>query len=457
MRIPVLRVLALLVVPGLASAATTFVRLAPNTYANARAISADGTVVVGNTVGDAFRWSAATGLQLLGAGFTSIATGVSGDGSVVVGNDPQFPDGYHFFRWTSPTGRQYIARGQAADISADGTTIVGSQFDNAFRWTSATGLIPLPGFSYTSAEAVSADGSVIAGSVSTTPSIAHAGRWTAATGWVDLGLLPGGSSAAFPVASATAMSANGAVLGGFSATTAPSEEAFRWTQSSGMVRLDNLPVNNFSRVIVRGISADGSVLVGEGEQAFIWTAWAGTQDLRLFLVANGATGLDGWNLFLIGGITPDGRFITGSGSSPSGNLEAWIAEIEPFPPPAAVDDGPIAVIEGVATVIPVGANDTNFTDPVTVTVTGLPTKGTISAVSAPGSAAGMTITYTANNGAVGQDSFVYSMTDGTPASDSASVTVNISPASSGGGGGALDGFSLLALGLMGVMRRKLSS
>jgi len=129
--------------------------------------------------------------------------------------------------------------------------------------------------------------------------------------------------------------------------------------------------------------------------------------------------------------------------------------------PAAVDDGSIAVTEGVANVIPVGANDSNFTDPVTVTVTTPPTKGTISAVSASGPAAGMTITYTANIGAVGADSFVYSMTDSTPATDSATVTVNISSASSGGGGGgygggggALDGFSLLALGLMGVMRRR---
>lgn len=128
--------------------------------------------------------------------------------------------------------------------------------------------------------------------------------------------------------------------------------------------------------------------------------------------------------------------------------------------PAAVDDDSIAVTEGVANIIPVGANDRNFTDPVTVTVTTPPTKGTISAVSAPGPAAGMTITYTANIGAVGVDSFVYSMADSTPTTDSATVTVNISPASSGGGGGSLDAISLLALGLMGVMgvmRRKVSS
>jgi hypothetical protein len=102
-------------------------------------------------------------------------------------------------------------------------------------------------------------------------------------------------------------------------------------------------------------------------------------------------------------------------------------------PRIAADDGPIAVIAGVAKVIPVGANDTGFTNPVTVTVTTLPTKGTITAISPPGPAAGITITYTANIGAVGADSFVYEMTDSSPAADSATVTLNISPDVDGDG------------------------
>ncbi|MEO7387248.1 MAG: Ig-like domain-containing protein, partial [Gammaproteobacteria bacterium] len=93
----------------------------------------------------------------------------------------------------------------------------------------------------------------------------------------------------------------------------------------------------------------------------------------------------------------------------------------------AVDDGPVSVTAGVAAVIPVGANDTGFTDPVSVAVTTAPTKGTINAISPTGPAAGMTITYTANAGSSGTDSFAYEMTDGTPASDTAAVSVNISP------------------------------
>ena len=90
----------------------------------------------------------------------------------------------------------------------------------------------------------------------------------------------------------------------------------------------------------------------------------------------------------------------------------------------AVDDGPVDVLEATATPIVVGANDVNFTNPVTVTITTNPTKGPIPTVSAAGPAAGQTITYTSNVGATGTDTFVYSMTDGT-STDTATVTVNI--------------------------------
>jgi len=94
-------------------------------------------------------------------------------------------------------------------------------------------------------------------------------------------------------------------------------------------------------------------------------------------------------------------------------------------PPEAVDDGPIAATEGVATVIPVGANDTGYTDPSTITIVTQPTKGSITTFSPPGPPAGMTITYTANIGQLGADSFVYRLTDTAPFTDTATVTINI--------------------------------
>ena len=96
-------------------------------------------------------------------------------------------------------------------------------------------------------------------------------------------------------------------------------------------------------------------------------------------------------------------------------------------PPGTNDDFTFSVAAGATQVIPVGANDTGFADPVTVTVTTQPTKGTITAISAPGPTTGMTVTYTANVGALGADSFVYQMVDSTPFTDSATVSLNITP------------------------------
>ncbi|MEZ5563822.1 MAG: Ig-like domain-containing protein [Gammaproteobacteria bacterium] len=91
----------------------------------------------------------------------------------------------------------------------------------------------------------------------------------------------------------------------------------------------------------------------------------------------------------------------------------------------AVDDGPVDVLEATATDINVGANDTNFTNPVTITrTTPDPTKGTAVVATGTGNAADVTITYTSNVGATGTDTFGYSITDGTN-TDTATVTVNI--------------------------------
>ena len=95
-----------------------------------------------------------------------------------------------------------------------------------------------------------------------------------------------------------------------------------------------------------------------------------------------------------------------------------------IPAPEAVNDGPVTAAQGVAVVIPVGANDTGFTDPVTVTITTLPTRGVITAISPPGPTATRIISYTANTGYTGPDTFTYRITDGT-STDTATVTIII--------------------------------
>lgn len=110
-----------------------------------------------------------------------------------------------------------------------------------------------------SGAAVSAGGDVVVGTTSETgPSVvSRAFRWTAATGLVDIGALPGAAST-----SATALSADGAVVVGNSGN-----RAFRWSLASGLTGLGSLVgADGFSWA--SGVSADGSVVVGRSESDF---------------------------------------------------------------------------------------------------------------------------------------------------------------------------------------------
>ncbi len=98
-----------------------------------------------------------------------------------------------------------------------------------------TGLGDLDGgIFYSRAYAVSADGTVVAGS-SSSASGDEAFRWTS-SGMTGLGDLPGGSF----YSQAKGVSADGAVVVGYS-EHASSTEAFRWTSADGMRSCDGHP------------------------------------------------------------------------------------------------------------------------------------------------------------------------------------------------------------------------
>jgi probable HAF family extracellular repeat protein len=140
---------------------------------------------------------------------------------------------------------------------------------------------------------------------------------------------------------ATAVSGDGSVVVGLSENDEVGRaEAFRWTAVSGMVGLGLLPGGTYTEP--HAVSADGSVIVGSGdiayddEDAFIWTENAGIQRLFEVLVANGATGLNGWTLEYAFDISSDGKWVVGYGINPNGSPEAFLADISSVPIPAAV-------------------------------------------------------------------------------------------------------------------------
>jgi uncharacterized membrane protein len=188
---------------------------------SASACSADGSVIVGyahSSAGhdEAFR-KVGTGpmepLGLLGSGefAQSGASAVSADGSIVVGATDSDEGGGGYgtpevaFRWTAAGGMEalgwlddYVSRSGASDISADGSTVVGSSLVHevgggyvyhGFRWTAAGGMrdIGQPGCGQAvNPVGVSADGSVIIGTVECGPHGQSAFIWTPSLGLVDL-------------------------------------------------------------------------------------------------------------------------------------------------------------------------------------------------------------------------------------------------------------------------------
>ena len=107
--------------------------------------------------------------------------------------------------------------GTAVDVSADGTYVTG-QYNGGpgYRWAPTLNVFEtlpsLPGgTSYSTGYAISADGSAIAGRSDT--STAFLGfRWTAATGSVSQGDLPGGGTGSAADPTATSSSADPAAL-----------------------------------------------------------------------------------------------------------------------------------------------------------------------------------------------------------------------------------------------------
>ncbi|RMD79067.1 MAG: PEP-CTERM sorting domain-containing protein, partial [Gammaproteobacteria bacterium] len=207
-----------------------------------------------------------------------------------------------------------------------------------FRWTAGTGMVglgDLPGSVFNSgAYGVSGDGSVVVG-WGTGSNGVEAALWTAGTGMVSLGQLP-----ALPHGSgAFAISSDGSVVVGWSWSGSGGIEAFRWDAGTGMVGLGDLPGGTFFSQ-ARAVSGDGSVVVGEGhsdngQEAFIWDAKSGMRRLADVLVSDYGLDLGGFVLRSALGISGDGQVIVGCGINGAGQEEAWIASLRgaSLPPP----------------------------------------------------------------------------------------------------------------------------
>lgn len=141
-------------------------------------ISNDASTIVGQTSTNIAYHRAGgltTTISPLSGGTTSQATGVSADGSVVVGTSVGIGANDAFLWTTSSVSATPLggSNSSASAISSDASTIVGRSSNLAFRYdvgaTTMTSLGDLPGgFGQSNARDVSADGSVIVGQGSST-------------------------------------------------------------------------------------------------------------------------------------------------------------------------------------------------------------------------------------------------------------------------------------------------
>ena len=269
-------------------------------YSYAYGVSNNGSVVVGtyddlNNIPQAFRWTSSGVTQpVLPAGASrSILRGVSSNGSVSVGSYTDSSSKEHAFSWTSSGVAEFIelsgGSSGANAVSADGTATVGwsasASTRHAVRWTgnTVTDLHPANTAGFSSSYAVSSNGAVVVGQVVDTVSN-YAFRWENNV-LTDLGTL-GEDSAALGV------SADGAVVVGYSRLPNYLYRAFRW-ENGTMANLGTLG-GNYSKALA--ISGNGLVIVGESyadsigtRRAFRWTQATNMQSVDDWLRASGVS------------------------------------------------------------------------------------------------------------------------------------------------------------------------
>ncbi len=211
----------------------------------------------------------------------SYASGISGDGTIIAGQvldevKPPNPSQYgEAFRWTAATGLQglgYLTPGStysaAAGISRDGSTIVGANRNEvlwyqAFTWREGEGMKALPTLSgaFTTADGVNSDGSIIVGRSGGADGFSRMVRWK--SGSIE-DLTAGG----WPNSWGITVSDDGSVIGG-TISGGGSSTAIVWVQKKGILTasdyLASMGVsvpNNYTPQYIYAISGDGRTFGG---------------------------------------------------------------------------------------------------------------------------------------------------------------------------------------------------
>jgi probable HAF family extracellular repeat protein len=364
-------------VPAGEAPAVTVVLLPPAEGASgpdsaAELISGDGLVVFGRDSRSEVIWR--NGVPERITGLTGdFLNGASFDGSIVVGStDSSGFDERRGFYWTRSGGRTFLPDVDplqpvvdAAATSSDGTYIAVTSVAiapearpgfhecdatyrciyKAYRWSQAGGYESLGDFgppaagggtSGLFAQAISGDGNVIAGDIVIDAlSSVNGGAfvWRSGTGLARLPFLSNAPAGGAPrTTTVTDINRDGSVIVGSSIDADGHRQAVYWSGGTviglgflpGTTAADFAGLPYYAGTEAQGVSADGSVIVGDGDLirlsgAWRWTAVTGMQDLNQ-IVRDAGLSLDGFVLSSASGISDDGTVITGNAFGPSASL-----------------------------------------------------------------------------------------------------------------------------------------
>src|SRR3954453_13216477 len=236
-------------------------------------------------------------------------------------------------------------------VSASGAVVVGglNESGGAFYWMPTTGVVFAGGGT---ADGVSRDGHTIVGSATDSRGIKQSAIWQRGTEWRLLGSF---SASAAPcdtsLGRAAHTSANGQVVVGFAYNGCAIAHAFRWTEATGMVDVGSSVQGRSS--FARGVSADGNVLVGYQESAVGFqqgARWAGGRQELI----TGPEGPAGTAM----ASNADGSIVVGRvcipASGPVGDQSAWMWKVQGgttcLPAPKRLlSPGPAIIVEAAAT------------------------------------------------------------------------------------------------------------
>ena len=359
----------------------------------ARDVSADGTTVVGEADGQAFRWTEAGGVEMLMPGVSaSSAHGVSADGNVVVGSFVNASGVEQPYRWSVADGMELLAPnlvdpGVALAVSADGAVVVG-EFGGGpiyedecvydcklvdtgdafgFRWTAADGLQSIgtaTGAHGSQATSVSGDGTLVAGNDfyyrdcydEPCVPVRDFGRplLNDSGGTSIAGNLLFGDIVA-------SMSSDGSTLVGQSF-----RDPFLWRDTLGYLPL----IRGAYNAVARDANIDGGLVVGDfgiwyqgrvsgvknlisngvGINAFGWD-FAGNSSEQV----DGARRLTVYGRLGLTGVSDDGRTMAGAARDPSGALHPFVVVLDDAPTAGLLDTLPTQASMGpLAATMPLG-------------------------------------------------------------------------------------------------------